>query len=211
MIANDIGASFEAIRQSIHNGISFFTHWWDHSVEETTKGKYKYWCANTSSNQYWAKRSGNNFKYVRNVYSKVSGGRLNWNLSAIEFAAAHEPGHALFGKQTHFTNPPYYNDPSFGHVMAITSYWYQGSFSPLEVYYGITTLKWKLKSNAMHPFSKLWLVMSDGSKNMHRETMLKINTPYAELGLYRPIGDSEIDNLMAQVPRKPAPKITFGK
>jgi hypothetical protein len=133
-----------------------------------------------------------------------------WHVGALKFVGMHETGHALLTRR-HITNAPYYGDSSFGHVMSIRSYWFQGSFSPLEVIYGIKTLKWKLKPNARHPFCDLWLAMPGPSKTQFRETMLKICTPYAEFGLYRPIGDSEIDGLMAKVPVKAVPKMTWEK
>lgn len=202
LICSDIGISIDEAKAAIRSGLDTYTHWWDHSIEESSKGKYIFRVVNQTSPTRWAWQSGNTINLNRFVLN--NGVFIPWNTGGLKFVGMHETGHALLTR-SHITNPPWYNDISYGHVLAITSYWYQGSFSPLEVAYGVTKNKWVLKPNGQHPFTPIYL----SDKVRHYDAMVKICTPYAQYGLYRPIGDPTIDKLMAAVPKIAIPKVTF--
>jgi hypothetical protein len=209
-LAADIGISFDRLREKIREGLSLFQHFWDHEIRETPRGQLRFKVTKATGKRihWWAWRVGNTLNFNRFVKSTLTGQPLKWNEGGLVFGAAHESGHALLSAY-HIENGPYYNDPSWGHVMALSSYWYQGSFSPLEVWYGHTKLKWPIKANARHPYCDQWLALGLADRAANLPLLIKICTPYAELGLYRPIGNASIDQLMASVKQIPNAILLF--
>jgi hypothetical protein len=208
-IAADIGLGFDELRQSIREGMDWFTHFWNVGVRESTRGRFVFRVSKPTKRVHqhaWAWQSGNTTNLNRSPISSSTGQVLRWNLGGLNFVGPHEVGHTLITRR-HITNPPYYGDRSFGHVMAITSYAYQLAFSPLEIAY--RRKQWGLRKDARHPFVAEWLAMNGLARRENKDKLLKIIVPYVELGLHAPVGVSEIDDYLKTIPRKPSPKVKF--